>query len=147
MTDLTEYSNCKGCAKGISMCKRCPCVGTPEEMMAIIKKFPHKLSVSVLALSGFSYVIAPKFNNEKSRCVFLNSQDNCELHDLGLKPMEGRLSCCKIESTGGTHLQAYVANTWPMELQNRLKLSRYPMLEFFKFMIEQENQSIKASKP
>jgi hypothetical protein len=43
------------------------------------------------------------------QCVFLNNNDRCELHDLGLKPLECRTSNCGRSNRG---LGKYVRDKW-----------------------------------
>ena len=85
--------SCKVCQ---SMCKT-PCIGTPIEMGAIlVAGFRDRLS-----LTGWAYgkivgthseiipIIAPEFDEKRNCCTFFKD-GKCELHSLGLKPMEGR---------------------------------------------------------
>jgi len=51
------------------------------------------------------------------RCVFLNGEKRCDLHDLKLKPIEGRLASCLPENSaapGGPRNNVHfeVAQTW-----------------------------------
>ena len=93
----SEYS-CDTCK---SMCKT-PCIGTPEEMLAISKAgFSKRLAVTSWATGlilgthdRVVTIIAPLFDQKKGFCTFY--QDGmCELHSLGLKPTEGRYASCK----------------------------------------------------
>lgn len=94
---LREYScSCEAC-KG--MCERTPCLGTPEEMRAIQKAgFGDRLVVinvhHTFMLSPASDQIDRRFNHWPidGKCKFLTKDGKCELHDLGLKPIEGRTS-------------------------------------------------------
>lgn len=92
---LPEYTcACLDCKM---MCHRTPCLGTPEEMMAIQKAgFGDKL---IVVKVYDSFMLSPdsedaqfKFNYlpVKGRCTFLTDRGQCRLHDLGLKPIEGR---------------------------------------------------------
>ena len=51
-------------------------------------------------------------NGIRSGCVFQSPEGLCELHNLGLKPAEGKKSCCKIDLDG---LHWAVAETWESE--------------------------------
>ena len=46
------------------------------------------------------------------RCNLLTEDDKCSLHDLGLKPEQGREACCK--TTDDKH-NLYYANLWANE--------------------------------
>lgn len=45
------------------------------------------------------------------KCVMLTEDNLCRLHDLGLKPEEGREACCKVEEFHGRSHEEY-ANLW-----------------------------------
>lgn len=100
MSIIHEINECS-CPKCQAMC-RTPCIGTPDDMVKIAKAgFSDRLSVSgwavgVLAGTHDSVVsiIAPTYDEEKKSCTFF-SNGLCELHDLGLKPTEGRYATCK----------------------------------------------------
>lgn len=79
------------------MCHRTPCLGTPEEMLAIKNAgFGDRLIViriyDTFMLSPDSIESRDRFNywQIEGRCKFLTSKGLCQLHDLGLKPIEGR---------------------------------------------------------
>lgn len=42
-------------------------------------------------------------------CTFQNASGGCDLHAVGLKPFEGRRTCCKVDSQG---IHEAVAMTW-----------------------------------
>lgn len=74
------------------LCKmqcRTPCKGTPEDMEAIIKAgFDDRIMLTeCLGVKLFT----PRYDREKKSCTFFTN-GLCELHDLGLKPTEGKLS-------------------------------------------------------
>ena len=89
------------CAICQNMCKTCPCIGLPNEILAIAKAgFASKLDRSVWA-AAVKYnvppvymIISPKTKEYSNECSFLN-EGKCQLHDLGLKPLEGKLADCK----------------------------------------------------
>jgi len=78
------------------MCKT-PCIGTPLEMGKIsVAGFRDRLSETFWAygkLVGthdkFIKIIAPTYDEKRECCTFFKN-GKCELHDLGLKPTEGR---------------------------------------------------------
>jgi len=90
-----------GCTKCQNMCKRASCLGTPSDILAIAEAgFADCLTPVTLAaglkdnIPMVDLVIMPDFEKEKGACTFFND-GKCELHDKGLKPLEGRLAECK----------------------------------------------------
>jgi len=87
------------CAECQDLCKRVPCMGTPKEIQAIIAKgyaYPNHLIVShdndpILEFT----VVRPRGsrtdNPTQGACVFYKN-GKCVLHDVGLKPVEGRVA-------------------------------------------------------
>jgi len=47
-------------------------------------------------------------------CNFQSEEGLCELHNLGLKPFEGKKSCCKVKDSG-IGLHSAVAQSWDSE--------------------------------
>lgn len=97
-------SNACACDRCVNMCKTAPCIGTPQDMMNIIEAgFVDRVEL-VHMMAGVNYglppvdLIAPKFNND--RCTFLDANDRCELHALGLKPTEGKLANHGVHQVG-----------------------------------------------
>lgn len=89
------------CTKCQSMCKT-PCIGTPDEIMKIAQAgFGDRLAMSTWAAGMILGthekpvdLIAPLYDKRKGACSFFKD-GLCELHDLGLKPKEGRYASCK----------------------------------------------------
>lgn len=87
--------NCEICR---SMCLRVPCLGTPQDILALIDSgYKDKVCYTEWAagmIYGHTRVPIPmvqiKAYND-GRCVFFQD-GKCELHDKGLKPTEGRLA-------------------------------------------------------
>jgi len=112
--------SCYACKKA---CKERPCWPTPKETQALIDKgFGARLMRDYWVGDGPNgediKIVSPAIvDNEHDnapllpfgRCTFLNANDLCELHDLGLKPFEGRVSSCKSSHNG---LHEFVAKTW-----------------------------------
>lgn len=48
----------------------------------------------------------------RGTCKFLTEDEKCELHDLGLKPEQGRETCCKGDDSKGN---LHYANLWATE--------------------------------
>lgn len=85
------------CAKCQSQC-RIPCLGTPEDIVKIMEAgYADRLAPTVWAAGMIMGVIDRPVNmiqaiqREDGYCTFFND-GKCELHDLGLKPTEGKLS-------------------------------------------------------
>lgn len=88
-----SFCSCNTCKK---MCVDNPCIGTPKDIQKIIDAgFKKYLSSTIWAVSiRFGElpinIIAPL--RLPTGCAFLNEDGLCKLHDLGLKPTEGRLA-------------------------------------------------------
>lgn len=86
------------CDKCKTMCKKQACIGTPEDMLRIAKAgFSDKLASSYWLVglmnrthSNAIEMIAPLMT--PNGCSFLDENNLCMLHDLGLKPTEGKLT-------------------------------------------------------
>lgn len=93
--------------KKVSFCKcnRCktqcfhPCLPTPEDVEKLINNgFGDKLmlidwtgALNAGWLNKSVLMITPKLKSDDSSCIFFEN-GLCQLHDLGLKPTEGKLS-------------------------------------------------------
>lgn len=110
------------CSKCVKMCEERPCWPTPDEAKAIIDAgLGNRLMSDWWADSttGDIHIISPAISGYEGkgapfwptgRCTFLTQDNKCELHDIGLKPIEGRVADCKIEFTENVH--ELVAKTW-----------------------------------
>ena len=88
------------CEKCSSMCHS-PCCGTPEDMQRLIDvgygdrlmldEWPDGETMLKPALKGHEHKKAPWSTGSKKGCTFWQ-QGNCELHALGLKPIQGKLA-------------------------------------------------------
>lgn len=82
-----------------NMCKKQPCIGTPDDILKIIEAGHAKnLAQSTWMVGLLSgdvdkpvHMIQP-LALEDGSCAFLDDNDLCTLHDLDLKPTEGKLS-------------------------------------------------------
>lgn len=109
-------TSCKPC---VTMCETRPCWPTPDESQALINagfserlmddywaggggvdedEDVHLLAPAIVGREGLS---APFWPN--GRCTFLTNDGLCELHDLGLKPSEGKIASCVTEVSDGLH--------------------------------------------
>ena len=99
MPNKPEYvEHSCSCDKCKNMCKKQVCLGTPEDMLRISKAgFADKLSESYWGVGLMNKthehvvpIIAPIMT--ENGCSFLDKNGFCTLHDLGLKPTEGKLT-------------------------------------------------------
>lgn len=85
--------NCSACR---SMCEHSVCIPTPDEARALIRLDPRRMaryefpagSVVAPAIKGKSGTL---LSTREGPCTFYG-EHGCELHDKGLKPLEGRLA-------------------------------------------------------
>ncbi len=94
--------SCNKCKK---MCTVAPCIGTPLDMLAIAEAgYANRIrytSQGSWTKYGFPMyeIVMPEFlvEGNKTRCTFLTEEGLCELHEKGLKPIEGKLANCTAE--------------------------------------------------
>lgn len=85
------------CTSCRNQCKRAPCLGTPQDIWALIEAgYEDKLAVTAwcvgMAVGKLPFPIPMvQVIHTSDGCVFFQN-GLCELHDRGLKPTEGRLS-------------------------------------------------------
>jgi len=114
-------SSCS-CEECRHQCTIAPCLGTPEDMKKLYDAgYGDRLADSKWAagiLLGVTDrmidIIAPLYDNSKGSCTFFKD-GLCELHDLGLKPTEGRLShhtTTKANFVPSKSIAWNVAKTW-----------------------------------
>lgn len=95
-TTKRKITFCK-CKKCQSQCNT-PCLGTPDDILKLIEAgYADRLAPTMwsagmlLGVTNHSiYLIASK-TGEDGMCTFFHG-GLCELHDKGLKPLEGKLS-------------------------------------------------------
>jgi hypothetical protein len=86
------------CEKCKSQCN-IPCLGTPEDIFKLIAAgYENRLMEAdwdagrIMGVTDKRYrIISPLYDDKKKSCTFLTN-GLCELHNLGLKPTEGKLS-------------------------------------------------------
>lgn len=89
------------CPKCQRMCQSSVCLPTPAEAVKLIER-GYATRLQRYAFDGRRFV-GPKPQSAKhlpkvlhstrmGRCTFHTSDGRCELHDLGLKPYEGRIA-------------------------------------------------------
>ena len=108
------------CDQCQSMCKKCPCIGTPHD----IKRLIDAGHIDKLALTtwgaGIPAGIAPitmiQLSTKADRSCGMFKDGRCSLHDVGLKPLEGRLALHAggrdMFRTPEKHCTIQVALTW-----------------------------------
>lgn len=91
--EMLEITSCS-CYKCKQMCKTSPCIGTPEDILRLYlngyKESLKPVEWIDLQWNGFWPVIAPI--KTESGCIFLTESGLCKLHDVNLKPSEGRFA-------------------------------------------------------
>lgn len=119
---LMSESMC-ACEECQAMCRRRPCWPTPFDAEKIIAAgMADRLMLDWWydnAQDTTVYVLTPAISGRErgqspaiptGACTFLNQSGLCDLHDLGLKPTEGRESLCRDRTAPDLHEQ--VANSW-----------------------------------
>lgn len=108
---------CQECKK---QCMRAPCLGTPDDILKLIEAgFADKLALTHWATGLFlgrvNYTIRMiQAIATEQGCIFFEN-GLCQLHDLGLKPTEGKLSHHMIKLDNyqfNKSLSWQVAKTW-----------------------------------
>lgn len=92
-----KHTNCK-CKQCKSQCVH-PCLGTPDDMIRIIEAGYQDRIMFILWTGARDMgvhptdipMLTPMMDNEKKACTFF-TDGLCELHSMGLKPTEGKLS-------------------------------------------------------
>lgn len=116
--------NCEKCKQ---MCQRTPCLGTPQDILALINaghvdKVCYTEWAAGIILGHITrpipmVQIKTKNGNRDGSCVFYND-GKCELHENGLKPTEGKLAhheVSAIELRPEYNLTYQVAIEWTKE--------------------------------
>ena len=119
----TSVCSCDTCAQ---MCKDRPCWGTPEDIKKIIDAgFRERLMIDYWVASPNIYMLAPAIVGHENgnapdypegRCTFLDANNLCELHTLGIKPTEGKIAVCReskpVDEPSHANVHREVAMTW-----------------------------------
>lgn len=113
-----------------SMCRKTPCVGTPLEMYLIGEhpEFANKLALTMslasLQLGLPPMVVSAPIFNETEKCCSFFVGGKCQLHEKGLKPLEGKLANCRPDTK--------LINATLMIYQSWLPLQKRLITQFFK---------------
>lgn len=114
---VTECS-CSACQ---NMCKRSPCIGTPEDILAIANAgYADKLTPTTWAAGIFvglpAITMIQLQSDHNGCCMFENGR--CKLHEMGLKPTEGMLAHhSNSPAPTSTHVTLVTAQTWTEDRQ------------------------------
>ena len=125
--NITNACSCTTCQ---NMCKT-PCLGTPDDILKLIEAgyadrlAPTEWAYGLLVGTHTTTIMMmqPKLASN-GYCTFYKD-GLCELHDLGLKPTEGRLAHCSTKGTVITREQLHetplygVVREWE-KIQNML---------------------------
>ncbi len=119
MKILETQCDCKICSE---MCKA-PCCGTPQEMQALIdnglaKKLsfddyesPGQIAMIKPALKGHGGKRAPWEVRSERGCAFWK-KGKCELHEKGLKPLQGRLANHAYRTEECKQIESLITESW-----------------------------------
>lgn len=125
-----EPVSCK-CAKCKAQCQRTPCLGTPQDILKLIEAgYKDRLGLTFwsvgMAIGAISFPVPMVQAMQTTEgCAFFKD-GLCILHDLGLKPTEGRLShhTITLESFEfSKSLSWNVARTW-LDPKNAITIVR-----------------------
>lgn len=112
-----QPSECS-CAQCVNMCRRAPCLGTPQDILNLIEAgHVDKLSAGMWAagiVAGIAPIMMVQLTLTKTGCIMFNAQEGkCTLHDTGLKPLEGILAIHGGDPlASNAHPTVAVAKTW-----------------------------------
>lgn len=124
------------------MCKQQVCFPTPDDVIKLVEAgYGEKLHLSVVAHyrsqleaviaigkfgSDFSKinlvpVIIQQRKKENGSCIFLDENELCQLHNLGLKPTEGKLA---IHNDFNSNLRYEIEELW-LQPENKHVLTNF----------------------
>lgn len=115
--------NCEKCKQ---MCQRTPCLGTPQDILALVEAgYVDKLCYTVWAAGiVLGHITQPipmvQLNSDSGcdGCCICFHDGKCEMHENGLKPTEGKLSHHDVsarELLPQYNLTFQVASEWTKE--------------------------------
>lgn len=118
------------CSKCVQMCKHSPCIPTVDQARELIKAgYGDRLAISQVLLPHIGvdqHVISGKGTRNPDgmtmQCNFLTPDGKCELHDLGLKPLEGRLASCKHTAEESFIMRKAICKDWDTQEAYHLML-------------------------
>lgn len=123
------------CTQCVKMCKHSPCFPTPKDVVDLIEAgLKDKLQYTVwldIETGKWYDLIAPKGfkafedNEFAIQCVFLNSNDKCDLHNAQLKPTEGKLMLHDMDNS--VQIRREVLKSWDTEEGFLMLMHYYPL--------------------
>lgn len=135
-----QFKDAKSCT--CSTCKamcQVPCWGTPEDIQKLIDAgYAKKLCIDQWELPWNEEedyrpsidVLCPAqqgthgwymdYWRKGGNCVLHTKEGLCELHDLGLKPVEGRVATCGIRTDLPKPFRKWIADQWNTEVGQNL---------------------------
>lgn len=114
MAIVRQISEC-ACTRCKNMCRIAPCIPDPAGAQKLIDAgYKDKLELgwysSTLYDESFDWpCIKPIKKEDYSACIFFNDEGLCDLHDKGLKPIEGQLAIHDIKDSG---LRKWICFSW-----------------------------------
>lgn len=135
------------CEKCRSMC-HAPCCGTPEDIKNLMENgYGNRLMLDDWNSSGCPTLIkpalctyegekAPFHTTSKKGCTFWK-KGKCQLHKIGLKPLQGKLAHHDRSQNEINHIEYLIENSWNTE--NGSKVIEEWKNKFFKKEEEEEN--------
>jgi len=110
------------CSQCKDMCRQTPCIGTPQDILKLVNAgFVDKLEPTILDSIASQnnlpdiFMVQPKFDEQRGCCSFFTDDALCSLHDLELKPTEGKLATHNVQHADMENifpLPWLVAATW-----------------------------------
>lgn len=122
-----EAHNCN-CLKCKTMCLSSPCFPTPEEVIRLQKLGFGSDLMFTMFMNPETFeiysLVAPKstefMDGIINQCTFHTKDGLCELHELGLKPTEGRLANHNQPHSATVTLRVAICETWKGEIAEKL---------------------------
>lgn len=122
---LTTECDCEKCS---FMC-HAPCCGTPNDMKLLIEAgygkrlmyddLPGGEAMLKPALKGYEGRRSPWEVSSKQGCTFWKEK-KCELHSLGLKPIQGKLAHHSLNKSENDEIGDYINESWEDEKGNEV---------------------------
>lgn len=117
-----KQENTCSCEKCAGMCRVSPCYPTPQEVVKAVRHgYKDKFMITGFIDQKFGIIwplIAPEGIDWRHgphifhRCVFLNSDMKCDLHNTGFKPLEGRLLNHESTTEECEHIRLEILLSW-----------------------------------
>lgn len=128
MAEIKLYEcDCDRCS---SMC-HAPCCGTPEDIKRLIENgYASRLMLDDLpggadmikpALKGYEGKESPWEVASRAGCTFWK-EGKCELHSLGLKPLQGKASHHDLDDEEIEKIGEYINSTWQKDGETVISL-------------------------